>query len=77
MGKVILYTLPTCPHCSEVKRILENKNIAYDEVTDINIMKEKKFLEVPMLEIGEKIMSYIEILNWPKDGGSFEVNDND
>jgi glutaredoxin len=77
MSKVILYTLPTCPHCSEIKRILNNKNIAYDEVTDINVMKEKKFLEVPMLEIGENIMSYAEILNWDGNNSNFGVNNND
>lgn len=76
MEKVILYSLPSCPHCSEVKRILKEKNLIYDEITDIELMRRKKFLEVPMLEIGNTIMNYEETLNWLKNG-FFEVSKDD
>ena len=37
---------------------MKQKNISYEIVTDINIMKEKGFLSAPMLEVNGLIMNY-------------------
>jgi len=35
MSKVELYTTPTCPYCLAAKALLENKGIAFTEMTVI------------------------------------------
>ena len=67
MGKVILYSTETCSRCKTVKRILNVNNIDYDEIVDINVMKDKNFTEVPMMELDGKTLDYTDILVWLKE----------
>ena len=67
MGKLILYSTEACHRCKAIKRILQVNNVEYDEVTDIEIMKNKGFREVPMMEIDEKILDYSSISAWLKE----------
>ena len=64
--RVILYSIPRCPHCKTVKEILADNDVSYEEIVDIELMKQKGFYSAPMLEIGELIMNYEEILAWAK-----------
>lgn len=61
--KVTLYTTH-CPKCTTLGQMLENKNIKFETVTDINTMIAKGFEFVPMLEIDGQIMNYDEAKNW-------------
>ena len=65
--RVILYSIPRCPHCKTVKEILTDNNVSYEEIVDIELMKQKGFYSAPMLEIGWLTMSYEEVLAWAKD----------
>ncbi len=55
--KTVLYTTH-CPQCHILEQKMKQKNISYEIVTDINIMKEKGFLSAPMLEVNGLIMNY-------------------
>ena len=65
MGKVILYQ-HGCPRCKVLKMKLDEKGIQYDEVTDIEVMKEKGFQEAPKLEADGVIMNFKEAVEWLK-----------
>lgn len=62
----ILYSTG-CPQCQVLKKKLDNAKIEYSIVTDINIMQEKGFISVPILEVGDKCMTFIEANNWIKE----------
>ncbi len=67
MGKVILYSTETCHRCKAVKQILNANSVDYEEVVDINVMKNKNFTEVPMMEVDDKTLDYMDIMTWLKE----------
>lgn len=66
MGKVILYQ-HGCPRCKVLKMKLDEKGIQYDEVTNIEVMKEKGFQEAPKLEVDGVVMNFKEASEWIKE----------
>lgn len=62
----ILYSTG-CPQCQVLKKKLDNAKIEYSVVTDINIMQKKGFMSVPILEVNDKCMNFIEANNWIKE----------
>ncbi len=54
---VILYS-NHCPKCSVLEKKLKQKNISYEEVNDIEVMKEKGYLTVPVLEVDGTSMNF-------------------
>ncbi len=63
MGKVILYQ-HGCPRCKVLKLKLDQKGIQYDEVTDVEVMKEKGFQEAPKLEVDGVVYGFKEAVEW-------------
>lgn len=63
MNKVILYTTH-CPRCEILMKKLDQKNIPYEEVTDVNIMLRKGFTVTPMLEADGLTMNFSEANKW-------------
>lgn len=61
--KVILYTTH-CPKCNVLTLKLKKAGIEYEEVTDVDVMTEKGFMSVPMLEVDDKMMSFAEAVKW-------------
>ena len=61
--KVILYSTH-CPQCCVLEKKLKQKNISYEEVNDIKIMKEKGFLSAPMLEVDDEVMDFKTANDW-------------
>lgn len=53
-----------CPQCVVLENMLKNKNVEYDTVTDIKIMRKKGFLSVPRLEVNGVIMDMKESMKW-------------
>lgn len=47
--------------------MLDKHKIEYREETNVDIMLEKGFKTVPMLETDDKIMDYEEIIVWIKE----------
>ena len=64
--KVTFYS-NDCPRCNILQQKLDEKGVMYEKVSDIEIMKQKGFMSVPMLEVDEKIMTYSEAINWIKE----------
>lgn len=60
---VILYSTH-CPKCSVLEKKLKQKNISYEEIIDIKIMKEKGYLSVPILEVDGVSMDFKIAINW-------------
>ena len=50
-----------------MKQILNVNNVEYEEVLDINVMKEKNFKEVPMMEVDDQTLDYMDIMMWLKE----------
>ena len=61
MKTVKIYTTPSCPFCVRAKRLLQKKNVPYQEVdvagddqARINLMEQTGKRTVPQIFIGEK-----------------------
>lgn len=63
MGKVILYE-HGCPNCRRLKKMLDDKHIEYEDVTDIGVMREKGFKEAPKLEVDGVVMGFLDAKKW-------------
>jgi glutaredoxin len=63
MGKVTLYQ-HGCPRCKVLKVKLDQKGIQYDEITDIEVMKERGFQEAPKLEVDGVVYGFKEAVEW-------------
>lgn len=61
--KVVLYSTH-CPKCKILEAKLQKKNISYEEINDINIMQEKGYLSVPILEVDDISMNFAAANNW-------------
>lgn len=53
-----------CPKCKVLKEKLDNLHIDYTVCDDMNLMIEKGFLSVPMLEVDDKTMTFNEAIRW-------------
>ena len=63
---VILYE-HGCPRCKVLKAKLDQKNIRYEDVTDVEVMKLKGFEDAPKLELSDgTIMNFKEAVEWIK-----------
>lgn len=61
--KIILFSTH-CPKCNVLEKKLKQKNISYEEVNDIDIMKEKGYLTVPVLEVDDISMDFKTACDW-------------
>lgn len=61
--KVVLYSTH-CPKCNVLTKKLNAKNIVYEEITDVDLMEEKGFTSVPMLEVDGIIMDFKAANDW-------------
>lgn len=64
--KVVIYS-NGCPKCNILKQRLNDKNIPYELVNDIEIMKSKGFMSVPMLEVDAVILDFNNAVKWLKE----------
>ena len=60
---VVLYSTH-CPKCCVLEKKLKSKNIVYEEVNDTEIMKEKGYLTVPILEVDGVCMDFKMANDW-------------
>lgn len=61
--KVILYST-NCPRCTVLEKKLEEKLIKYEVINDVEVMKEKGFLSVPVLDVDGVEMKYVDAIDW-------------
>ena len=53
-----------CPMCNVLEKKLQQKNIFFEEINDIELMKKKGFLQAPMLEVDGEIMNFKQAKDW-------------
>ena len=61
--KVVLYSTH-CPRCNVLEKKLQQKNIQYEEVNDVEIMMQKGYMSAPMLEVDGVNMNFKEAVDW-------------
>ena len=60
---IVLYSTK-CPKCIILEKKLKAKNIIYKEVNDIEVMKEKNYLSVPVLEVDGERLDFAKAIEW-------------
>lgn len=63
MEQIILYS-NDCPQCKVLKAKLNEKNITFIEVNNIDAMLAKGFRSMPVLEVDGETMKYADALKW-------------
>ena len=63
MGQIVLYE-HGCPRCKVLKAKLDQKNVIYETVNDVEIMKAKGFQEAPKLEVDGVVMDFTKAVKW-------------
>ena len=61
--KVFLYSTH-CPRCNVLEKKLQQKNISYEEINDVEIMEKKGYLSVPVLEVDDKSIKFKQAVDW-------------
>lgn len=56
-----------CPKCNVLKTKLDEKNVFYKTVEDVDVMQEKGFTSAPILEIDNKILDFVNAIKWVND----------
>lgn len=60
---IVLYSTH-CPMCNVLSKKLDQKKISYEEINDINKMRQKGFLSAPMLEVDGELMDFKRAVDW-------------
>lgn len=60
---IVLYSTH-CPKCKILETKLKQKSIEYTEVNDVDLMLEKGFTTIPMLEVDGEIMDFKKANDW-------------
>lgn len=62
---VVLYSTG-CPQCMVLKTLLKNRGVKFEEVNDQQLMIDKGFMSVPMLEVDGEVMRFADAMKWAK-----------
>jgi len=46
---------------------LDQKGVVYEECNNVDLMMEKGFMSMPILEVDGKVMNYLNAVNWVKE----------
>ena len=60
---VVLYSTG-CPRCKVLKTKLDNKNVAYTTITDVDKMSELGMMEVPVLVVDDNTFNFSQAVEW-------------
>ena len=60
---VILYSTG-CPKCNILKKKLEDAQIDYKVIEDVDVMVSKGLKEVPWLEVDGNLMNFVDSSKW-------------
>lgn len=63
---VIFYSTH-CPQCKVLETKLKQKGILFEEVNDIDVMKEKGFMSAPVLEVDGTVYDFKSAVEWVKE----------
>lgn len=62
-NKVVLFSRG-CPRCKVLEMKLAKKGIAYETVSDVDVMLERGFKEMPKLEVNGEVMDFTAAVKW-------------
>ena len=60
---IVLYSTG-CPRCSVLKKKLNEKKIAYEECSDVDIMESMGIETVPVLSVDGELKDFVSANNW-------------
>lgn len=60
-----LYTT-NCPKCKILEQLLQEKGFTYEKILDEDLMISKGFMSAPILEDGDKTMTFPEAMKYLK-----------
>lgn len=60
---VIVYSTG-CPKCKILEKKMNDNGIDYQVVTDVDLMQQKGFMSMPMLEVDGEIMDFGTAIKW-------------
>ena len=60
---VILYSTG-CPKCMVLEKKMDQKNISYTIETNVDVMQEKGFMSLPMLDVDGNLMDFSNAIKW-------------
>lgn len=60
---VILYSTG-CPKCRVLKQKLDSKSIQYTEENSVDVMLSLGIMQVPVLSVDDKLLSFAEANEW-------------
>ena len=60
---VVLYSTH-CPKCNVLSTKLNQKSINYEEINDVDVMAQKGFTAVPMLEVDGVVYDFKAAVEW-------------
>ena len=61
--KVTLYSTG-CPKCKILTQKLNDKNVEFNVVNDVDLMISKGFTNMPMLEVDGNVMNFMNAAKW-------------
>ena len=61
--KIFLYSTG-CPKCKILETKLAQKNVDYEMIDDVDIMINKGFQSLPVLEVDSKLMEFGDAVRW-------------
>ena len=63
MDNIILYST-NCPKCKVLEKKLIQKNIQYTKIENLDILREKGFTFLPVLEVGSSTFNFKEAVDY-------------
>jgi len=60
---IILYSTG-CPKCKVIETKLKQKGVEYTIISDIEVMTQKGFMTVPILEVDDVVMDFVTANKW-------------
>lgn len=63
MDEIVLYSTG-CPKCAVLEKKLNNKNIPFSVVKDVNKMLEMGLKSAPNLKVGDTILQFADAVKW-------------
>lgn len=70
--EIYLYTTH-CPKCKILERKLNEKQIAYSEITDVDTMRDLGIVYVPVLSVAGKLLQFSAAVDWVNKQGGVSV----
>lgn len=61
---VTIYTTETCPKCKILKKKLTDKNIDFKDETDVEVLKNLRIYDVPVLNVDGTLLDFSAANSW-------------